>query len=943
MLQGKNSILGIILLFFFSLPSFAQNASNILEGTVRDIKGKPIELATVSLNNVIGSHTDRNGHYKLTRLKEGTYQYRVSFVGYETVTGTVHIQSLKTRLDVTLKELSLNLKNVTVTARQEQMGSKSLIGEDAIRHVQPKSLNDLLQLVPGNLIENPNLNNLGQAHIREIEDDDNNALGTLVVVDGTPLSNESNLQVVSPSKFGANSGMQSDGMSEQTTAGRGVDLRTVSAGNIESMEVIRGIPSVEYGNLTSGVVVVKTKAGHTPWEAKFQTDPNSKQAFAGKGFNLKRGGAANFSVDWSQSWADTRKHYMGYDRITASAGYSAQFGPLSLNVKGAFYSNVNNRKDDPQFEEQQIHYKNTNVGGRLSVSGRYKPAGGFLSSLDYNLAAQMSRTVDSHDNWVNNPDGLVTTAREPGVHVAQIRNVGYTSAYRIEGIPVNLYAQAVANKYLQISENDYANLKLGAEYTYDANRGEGFTYDENNPPQAQGAQTLRPRSYKDIPAQNTLSGFASSRLRKGLGSMGLMLEAGVRVSNMFVDREQSGGISHFLVAEPRVNATLNLLDSRNNPVFDLLALTGGFGISNKMPTLMYLYPDYAYFDNASLSKYGTETKDRLGLITTDVVKNTANPDLRPARSTKWEAGLSFRINRIKGFATFFHESHRHELGFTSQLIWQNYDKYTVPATATDPVFDAASGDVTYRTDGTEHTALRTKTTEMYTWSRAANGTTTHKHGIEYGLGFGEIKPLHTSLNISGAWFHIKRKNENMPLNYINSSFDYVGVLPSGGGNLRDRFNSTFRLITHIPAIKMVFTTSVQVVWYESTQTIYEDENGNSRYYLKSYEDKDYLVVDPVGYYDKQGRYTAWSPADADDADKSRIMYRTQPYLYEKDVIKPWALLSFRFTKEIGRVAELSVIANNFTNTKKWHTNPHSLAKTQLYPDMYFGAELKLKL
>lgn len=66
-------------------------------------------------------------------------------------------------------------------------------------------------------------------------------------------------------------------------------------------------------------------------------------------------------------------------------------------------------------------------------------------------------------------------------------------------------------------------------------------------------------------------------------------------------------------------------------------------------------------------------------------------------------------------------------------------------------------------------------------------------------------------------------------------------------------------------------------------------------------------------------------------------------LVRKDVIKPWALLSFRFTKEIGRVAELSVIANNFTNTKKWHTNPHSLAKTQLYPDMYFGAELKLKL
>ncbi|MCD8318248.1 MAG: TonB-dependent receptor, partial [Paraprevotella sp.] len=725
--------------------------------------------------------------------------------------------------------------------------------------------------------------------------------------------------------------MQTDGMSQQTAAGKGVDLRTVSAGNVESMEVIRGIPSVEYGNLTSGVVVVKTKAGQTPWEAKFQVDPNSKLAFAEKGFNLKKGGAANFSVDWSQSWADTRKHYMGYDRITASAGYSNQFGPVSFNVKGSFYSNINNRKDDPQFAEQKIHYKNINTGARLSVSGLYKPTGGFLSSLDYNLSTQMSRTLDKHDNWVNNPDGLVTTSREPGVHIAQIRNVGYTSAYQIEGIPINVYAQVVANKYLQLSENDYVNLKLGAEYTYDVNKGAGFTYDENNPPQAQGSQTLRPRSYKDIPASHTLSGFASGRLHEGFGTMSLLLEAGVRVSNMFVDRAQSGGISHFLVGEPRINATLNLLNHKNNSVFDQLSLTGGFGISNKMPTLMYLYPDSAYFDNASLSKYGEEEKDRLGLITTDVVRNTANPDLKPVHSTKWEVGLSFRIRKVQGFATFFHEYHQHELGFISQLIWQNFDKYTVPATATDPVFDAASGNVTYRMDGAEYTAARTKTTELFTWNQASNSTTTSKHGIEYGLDFGEIKPLRTSLNISGAWFQIKRTDESTSLKYINSSFDYVGVLPSGAGSVSNRFNSTFRLITHITAIKMIFTTSVQVVWYESSQTIYQDENGNNRYYLKSYEDKDYLVVDPIGYYDKQGNYTAWNAADANDADKARIMYRTQPYLYEKDVIEPWALLSFRFTKEIGKVAELSVIANNFTNTKKWHTNPHSMVKTQLYP------------
>ena len=55
------------------------------------------------------------------------------------------------------------------------------------------------------------------------------------------------------------------------------------------------------------------------------------------------------------------------------------------------------------------------------------------------------------------------------------------------------------------------------------------------------------------------------------------------------------------------------------------------------------------------------------------------------------------------------------------------------------------------------------------------------------------------------------------------------------------------------------------------------------------------------------------------------------------------LLSLRFTKEIGKVAELSFTANNFPNVSRWHTNPHSLSRTQLYPAPYFGAEVKIKL
>ena len=339
----------------------AQTVSSTLRGTVKDEQGQPIELAAVVLNRALGTSTRRDGSFTLTNIPRGSYQWEVSYVGYETARGTLVIKTGRERLDVVLKELNLGLKEVMVTARQNQMGSISEIGPEAIRHLQPKSVGDMLQLMPGNLTENPSLNNLSQVKIREIDGSDNNALGASVIVDGTQLSNDANLQSLSPTRWGKASSGSTDGMSDQTTAGRGIDLRTISAGVVESMEVIRGIPSVEYGNLTSGVVIVNTKTGYTPWEVKASADPNSKLASIGKGFKLS-GGAVNFALDWAQSWADTRVHYKGYDRITASAGYSGQFGPWSFNVRGAFYSNINNTKRDQEMTETHSEWKNENVG-----------------------------------------------------------------------------------------------------------------------------------------------------------------------------------------------------------------------------------------------------------------------------------------------------------------------------------------------------------------------------------------------------------------------------------------------------------------------------------------------------------------------------------------------------------------------------------------------------
>ncbi len=944
----------ILILFLivsqFLIPKhlFAQSSYFTVKGTVKDANGAPIELANVVLDQSIGTYTKQDGSFSIPRVARGTYQWRVTFVGYETATGTIKIETGRERLNVRLKELSLGLQQVTVTAKQQQMGSTSLIDQEAIRHLQPKSLGDLLQLMPGNLTENPNLNTLSQAQIREIDNNSSNAMGTSVIVDGTPLSNDANMELMSFTKSGTSADGNGENLGANTTAGKGVDLRTISAGVVESMEVIRGIPSAEYGNLTSGVVIVNTKSGYTPWEIKAQIDPNSKLALLSKGFRLRGGGAINFSLDWAQSWADTRLHYKGYDRVTATAGYSNQFGPVSFNVRGAFYTSINNTKQDPQMEDSYAQWKNNNTGGRLSINGQYKQDHSFISSIDYKLSAQLSRQHDWMSNWIYNPDGVITNTRLNGLQEARFKRFGYRSEYEIESKPINIYAQLVANKHIRFGESNYSSIKLGVDYTYDGNTGKGFTYDENNPPQAMSSHRLRPRPYDDIPGLSTLSAFLGDRTSLHFGGMKSSIEAGVRLSNLFLNSEKSGGNKGYFVAEPRINASLTLLSKDNNKFLDDLTLTGGFGLSNKMPPLLYLYPDASYHDNVALGRWSDNEANSLGLIYTTVVNNTQNPNLKPVHSRKWEVGLSFRKGKVQGDVTFFKERHTNELSSLPQMLYIHYPYYTVPDGASNLHFDPSTQDVTYQLAGATGTAAKTIYTERQSWSMPYNSVETNKHGIEYTLNIAEWKPIRTSLNITGAWFYIKRQNMERSIsnlthdNRLQHVNPYAVVLPEGAGSIRTRFNTNFAFVTHIPELKMIFTTTLQVVWRETEQIIYEDANGNSRYYQKSYSDKDYMVVDPVGYYDLAGNYSAWKASDASNGQLNIFMGREQTYDLLTDVITPWAMLNLRLTKEIGRTAEISFTANNLTNTRRYRKNENNNTIYQVFPSMYFGAEFKLR-
>ncbi|MEI3155414.1 MAG: hypothetical protein V8S95_10170 [Odoribacter sp.] len=67
-------------------------------------------------------------------------------------------------------------------------------------------------------------------------------MGTAVILDGAPMTNDANLQAYSTAKSGSNSSNKMNGMSEQTTSGRGIDLRTLSPDNIEWWKLSGGYP-----------------------------------------------------------------------------------------------------------------------------------------------------------------------------------------------------------------------------------------------------------------------------------------------------------------------------------------------------------------------------------------------------------------------------------------------------------------------------------------------------------------------------------------------------------------------------------------------------------------------------------------------------------------------------------------------------------------------------
>jgi outer membrane cobalamin receptor len=97
-------------------------------------------------------------------------------------------------------------------------------------------------------------------------------------------------------------------------------MRAISTDDIETVEVVRGIPSVEYGDLTSGLVKIERRQGGHDLGFRLKSDMGSKLFYVAKGLEWKEQRLTlNLSADYLNAKADPRNRLENYKRVTLSA------------------------------------------------------------------------------------------------------------------------------------------------------------------------------------------------------------------------------------------------------------------------------------------------------------------------------------------------------------------------------------------------------------------------------------------------------------------------------------------------------------------------------------------------------------------------------------------------------------------------------------------------
>ena len=969
----------VAFILFYALTMVCQTAlaqQLLLSGKVVDAEtGKPIEYASILLGESgLWAITNEKGTFTIKGVTSGKNTLTVQCLGYQKRTLYVDLNRNVDDLVLKLKQDNLKLEGITVVAKrkEDEATTSYTINRQTLDNQQLLNLGDIGTLLPGGKTVNPSLINDSRLALRSGSAEKGNAsFGTAIEVDGMRLDNNA--------------------MNGETM---GASTRSISASSIESVEIVTGIPSVEYGDLSNGIVKVNTRRGKSPFIIEGSLNQHTRQIAVNKGFDLGHQGVLNASLEHARSFSDAASPYTAYERNILSLQYTNTFmqqtTPLTLTLglagnMGGYNAEADpdQTKDDYQKAHDNSLRANFNIQWLLSkpwitnlqMSGTFQYADRNTENYTYTSSASTQPYIHTTE------EGYYMATLNPQPSVPNSIVLSPTGYWYVRGYndskPMSWSLKGKADWHHRYS-TVINRLSVGVQYTGSKNLGRGTWYEDMTV-----APTWREYRYDDLPAMHNLALYAEEKIIvPTTKSASLELTAGLRDDITMIGGSDYGTVSSLA---PRINGRYVFWRNRYNQPVRRMELHAGWGKSVKLPSFQVLYPAPSYTDREVFAAASDASNRSFRAYHTTPTAALYNPDLRWQYTNQTDMGFEIDVKGTRiALSGFLHRTSR---SYMSKNIYTPFEyRYTPTANysntaAEDRRFsiDRQTGVVTMSDasglngpvvlDGTNRKTYATGTTFVNADSPIS------RYGLEWTVDFAQIKPLRTSVRLDGNLYCYKGIDEvlfaDIPLGVNTYQADgqlyqYVGyyrgsnVTSTGfsadvsatNGALSRQLNQNITVTTHIPKIRLIVALRLESTLYSYRRALCELSDGPRGYMLTdsngmtgepydgSTTDR-YVVIYPE-------YYSTWeAPSDmipfaekflwAKDndpvlfSDLSKLVVRANyPYTLNPNRLSAYYSANLSVTKEIGDHISLSFYANNFFNTMR---KVHS-SQTDLYTSLF---------
>ena len=923
---------------------------------------KPIEFASILMKeNGLWAITGADGSFHIKNIPAGKVVLTIQCLGYATRQIALDINKDIPRLRINLKQENLKLDEVTVTAKRKDNESTTsyTIDRAALDQQQLLNVSDIATLLPGGKTVNATLMSDNRMALRSgSQEKGSPSFGTAIEVDGMRLDNNA-------------------------TAGEtaGASTRTISSSNIESIEIVTGIPSVEYGDLSNGVVKVNTRKGKSPFIVEGKLNQHTQQIALNKGFDLgSRSGVLNASFEHARSFSNAASPHTAYQRNILSLNYMNIFmretTPLTLNIGLTGNIGGYNAEADPDNElddysksrdnNLRAHFElnwllnkkwitNLSLRGSLSTADR--------KSEDYTHTNSATTLANLHameegyfiaTNYDSNPNAPIILGPTGYWHVKQFN----------DSKPINGSLRLKAD-WTRRFDKMMSRLMLGAEYTGSRNNGQGSYYDD-----LRYAPTWREYRYDDLPALNNIALYAEEKVSIPTSKLStLEITAGLRDDITIINGSEYGTVSSL---SPRFNGRYTFWKNRRKRVVSELVLHAGWGKSVKLPSFQVLYPSPSYYDIEVFRSPSTANNTTVSAWYTRPSKALYNPDLKWQYTNQTDIGIEMNIKGTRvSLSAFHHRTYNPYMATTEYTPFSYYytpvsalEGLTIPTDGRTYTIDPTTGTVTVSSaDGSSAVVPNNERRFYLSNTRYINASPLDRYGLEWIIDFKQFKALNTSLRFDGNYYYYKSEDETLFASMHNSNtkmtgtgepYQYIGWYRGTNGTstaqtsiangaISKTLNLNTTITTHIPKIRLIMALRIESTLYSYRKSLSNFEGDVYPEYYTTWDDPNTMIPFAEKFlWAKDNDATLYNDL------QNLVVHPNTAYVMNANRISAYYSANLSVTKEIGDHVSISFYANNFFNNMKTVHSSQTDLDTSLFsssyiPSYYYGLSLRLKL